>query len=88
MQPATDTPGGEAPAPPPDPNLILVLNLLVFGCAGYWLLGQKNKAILAGVLWVAGLTTCGVVSGLVAAFAAIDGYREANRLRTVRVEEA
>lgn len=68
-------PGGGAPDPPPDPNLIFILNLLLFGCAGYWLLGQRTKAIIAAVLWAAGLMTCGVVSGFVAAAAAIDGYK-------------
>jgi hypothetical protein len=58
-----------------DPNLILILNLLLFGCAGYWLLGQRTKAIIAAVAWVAGLATCGVVSGIVMAIAAVDGYR-------------
>lgn len=87
MQPDTRIAGGGAPVPPPDPNLVLILNLLVFGAAGYWILGQKHKAIIAAVAWVAGLATCGVVSGLVAAFAAFDGYREANRLAANPVEE-
>jgi hypothetical protein len=67
--------------PSPDPNLVLVLNLLVFGFAGYWILGQKHKAVIAAIGWVLGLFTCGVVSGLVAAAAAIDGYQQANRIR-------
>ena len=81
MDPQTPTPGGGTEVPPPDPNLIFILNLLVFGAAGYWLLGSKNKAIIALVLWIAGLATCGVVSGLVALAAAIDGFQQANRLR-------
>ena len=80
MEPQTPTPGGGAQVPPPDPNLVFVLNLLGFGCAGYWLLGQKHKAVIAGVGWVLGLATCGVLSGLVAAVAAVDGYQQANRL--------
>ena len=73
-----EQPGGGAPDPPPDPNLILILNLLLFGCVVYWVLGQRTKAIIAAVLWAAGLMTCGVVSGVVAAVAAIDGYRIAS----------
>ena len=61
MHPQNPNPGGGTDVPPPDPNLIFVLNLLVFGAAGYWLLGAKQKAVIAAVLWVAGLTTCGVV---------------------------
>jgi len=36
--------------PPKDPILILVLNLLVGGCVGYFMIGQKFKAIIALVL--------------------------------------
>jgi hypothetical protein len=71
--------GGGRPEPPPDPNLVFILNLLLFGCFGYWLLGQRVKAVIAAIAWVAGLVTCGVVSGLVALAAAIDGYREAKK---------
>lgn len=84
MQAGFEDSGGGAPAPSPDPNLILVLNLLLFGCAGYWLLGQRAKAVIAAVLWIAGLATCGVVSGLVALAAAIDGYRVAQLQLTPR----
>ena len=79
-----DNTGGGQPGPPPDPNLILVLNLLLFGCAGYWLLGQKTKAVLAAIAWFAGLSTCGVVSGLVMALAAVDGYMQAQELAAGR----
>lgn len=85
MDPQSPLPGGGTPVPPPDPNLVLVLNLLVFGAAGYWILDQKQKAVIAAILWVAGLATCGVLSGLVAAVAAYDGYQQANRLRAERV---
>ena len=86
MQSDSDWDGGGAPDPPPDPNLIFILNLLLFGCAGYWLLGQRLKAVLAAVAWIAGLYTCGVVSGVVMLVAAIDGYREASKeVRTVRM---
>lgn len=70
-------PDGDARTP--DPNLIFVLNLLFFGCAGYWILGQRTKAVIAAIAWLAGLFTCGVVSGLVMAVAAVDGYMEAKR---------
>ena len=79
MLPQVPSPGGGSPDPPPDPNLVLILNLLVFGAAGYWLLGARTKAVIAAILWIAGLWSCGVVSGLVALAAAIDGYREAKR---------
>ena len=72
--------GGGHPEPPPDPNLIFVLNLLLFGSFGYWLLGQRWKAVIAAVAWSAGLLTCGIVSGVVAAVAAVDGYRQASRM--------
>ena len=72
------------PGPPPDPNLILVLNLLLFGCVGYWILGQKAKAVIAAVAWCAGLMSCGVISGLVMAFAAVDGYMQAQELAAGR----
>jgi hypothetical protein len=75
-----DAPGADDTVRSPDPNLVLVLNLLLFGCAGYWLLGQRVKAVIAAVAWVAGLATCGVVSGIVMAVAAVDGYREAKKL--------
>ena len=63
-----------------DPKLVLILNLLLFGCAGYWLLGQRSKAVVAAIAWLAGLTTCGVVSGAVMAFAAVDGFMQAQQL--------
>jgi hypothetical protein len=75
LQPPVHDAGAGGDARSYDPNLILILNLLFFGCAGYWLLGQRTKAIIAAVAWVAGLATCGVVSGIVMAIAAVDGYR-------------
>ena len=33
--------------PPKDPILILVLNLLVAGCLGYFMIGQKMKGIVS-----------------------------------------
>lgn len=64
------------PTPPRDPVIVLVLNLLLFGCIGYFVMGQKQKGIAALVAWILGLATCGVVSGLVQIFAAIDGYQQ------------
>ncbi|HKO02155.1 MAG TPA: hypothetical protein VJ032_10700 [Thermoanaerobaculia bacterium] len=76
--------GGELiyPAQPPkDPILILVLNLLLAGCVGYFILGQKMKGIVTLVVWILGLASCGIVSGLVAVATAIDGYLQAQHLQ-------
>ncbi len=67
--------------PPKDPILILVLNLLLFGCVGYFMLGQKMKGITALIVWIVGLATCGVVSGIAAILAAIDGYLQSQQLQ-------
>ncbi len=68
--------------PPKDPVLIAVLNLIVAGCLGYFMIGQKMKGIVAVIIWVAGLFfTCGTVSGLVSVVAAIDGYLQAQLLK-------
>ena len=69
--------------PPKDPILILVLNLFVAGCVGYFMIGQKNKGIVAIIAWVIGLVPplCGTVSGLVSIVAAIDGYLQAQQLQ-------
>jgi hypothetical protein len=69
--------------PPKDPILILVLNLFVAGCVGYFMIGQKNKGIVAIIAWVIGLVPplCGTVSGLVCIVAAIDGYLQAQQLQ-------
>lgn len=67
------------PQPPKDPILVLVLNLLVAGGLGYIMMGQKTKGIVAIVLWLLGLFTCGIGSGLVAIFACIDGYMQAQQ---------
>ncbi len=89
---SSTTPSGSAPSgkggeivypqqPPKDPILILVLNLLLFGGVGYLIIGQKLKGITAIVLWVLGLATCGVGSGIVAIVGAIDGYMQAQQLQ-------
>lgn len=79
------TPGGGAliypEQPPKDPILVLVLNLLICGGVGYIIMGQKTKGIVAIVAWVVGLASCGIVSGLVAIVAAIDGYLQAQQLQ-------
>src|SRR5215510_6375015 len=69
--------------PAKDPILILVLNLLVAGCVGYFMIGQKNKGIVAVIAWVIGFVPplCGTVSGLVCIVAAIDGYLQAQQLQ-------
>jgi hypothetical protein len=83
-------PGGGGPSggelvypmqPPKDPILVLVLNLLVAGCVGYFIIGQKMKGIVALIAWVLGLASCGIVSGIVAIIAAIDGYLQAQQLQ-------
>jgi uncharacterized membrane protein len=67
--------------PPKDPILILVLNLLLFGCVGYFIIGQKMKGIAALVIWILGLASCGVVSAIVSIVAAIDGMMQAQQLQ-------
>jgi hypothetical protein len=67
--------------PARDPILVLVLNLLLFGSVGYFLIGQKFKGIIASILWVALLfSTCGVGTGIVAILGAVDGYLQAQQL--------
>lgn len=67
--------------PPKDPILILVLNLLLLGGVGYFIIGQKMKGIAAIVLWVLGLATCGIGSGIVSIVGAIDGWMQAQQLQ-------
>lgn len=68
--------------PPKDPVLIAVLNAVVAGCLGYFMIGQKMKGIVAVIAWILGLFfTCGTVSGLVSVVAAIDGYMQAQHLK-------
>jgi len=94
----TEIPTGTTPPPPPapgggdlvypqqppkEPVLILLLNLFVAGCLGYFLIGQKNKGIVAVIAWVIGFVPplCGTLSGLVGIVAAIDGYLQAQHLK-------
>jgi hypothetical protein len=68
--------------PAKDPVLILVLNLLLFGCVGYFMIGQKMKGIVAIVAdLVVGIPTCGIGVGAVAIVGAIDGYLQAQQLQ-------
>ena len=68
--------------PPKDPILIGVLNLVVAGCLGYFMIGQKIKAITTLVVFVVGaFVTCGVLSLLVSLAAAVDGYLQAQALQ-------
>lgn len=67
--------------PPHNPVAILFLNF-IGGCVGYFLIGQRNKAIVALIAWVIGFfpPLCGTLSWLVAIVAAIDGYLQAQHL--------
>jgi len=67
--------------PPKDPILVLVLNLLLAGCVGYFIIGQKMKGIVVLVVWCLGIIACGIPSGLVAIAGAIDGYMQAQQLQ-------
>jgi hypothetical protein len=68
--------------PPKDPILILVLNLIVAGCLGYFMIGQKMKGIVALVVWlILIIPTCGAGSGLIAVATAIDGFMQAQNLK-------
>lgn len=79
-------PGGGAliypQQPPKDPVLIAILNLVVAGCLGYFMIGQKMKGIVAVIAWILGLFfTCGTVSGLVSIVSAVDAYMQAQHLK-------
>jgi hypothetical protein len=66
---------------PADPVAVFVLNLFGAGGAGYWLIGQKGKAVVATVLFVAlAWPTCFSGSFLISGVAAVDGYLQARRL--------
>jgi hypothetical protein len=82
--PPTSPSGGDLiypQQPPKDPVMVLVLNLLVLGGVGYIIIGQKTKGIVAIVLWLLGLLTCGIGSGIVAIVGAIDGWMQAQQLQ-------
>jgi len=67
-----------------DPELIAALNLLPGAAGGYARLGQKKKAIAALIAWFVFLIppSCGVLSGVVSIIAAIDGYWQAQQLKS------
>src|SRR5436853_7865862 len=69
VPPPTPGKGGELvypQQPPKDPILILVLNLLVAGCLGYFMIGQKMKGIVSLIaVLVLAIPTCGAGSLLV-----------------------
>ena len=67
--------------PAKDPIVVMILNLLVAGGVGYIIMGQKTKGIVAIVVWLVGLIACGIPSGLVAIFGAVDGYLQAQQLQ-------
>ena len=68
--------------PPADPTIILLLNLLLFGGVGYLKMGQKMKGIVAIIAWIVLVVpTCGSVSFIIAAVAAVDGYMQAEALK-------
>jgi hypothetical protein len=68
--------------PPKDPTIILILNLLVFGGLGYIIMGQKLKGIVAIVAAIViGIPTCGIGTGAVCIFGAIDGMMQAQQLQ-------
>lgn len=68
-------------SPPKDPVLVLVLNLILV-CVGYFILGQWQKGLAAiGAALVIGIPTCGFGIGVVAVFAAVDGFMQAEQLK-------
>jgi len=83
--PPTTEKGGEIiypQQPPKDPILILVLNLLLLGGVGYFMIGQKMKGIVSLIaVLVLAIPTCGAGSLLVSVAAAIDGYMQAQQLQ-------
>jgi hypothetical protein len=75
-------PGGGSPEKAFDPVFICILNLFLGG-AGYLVVGQKIKGIVAIALCLILLfpPSCGTLSGVVAAIAAVDGYLQAEQVQ-------
>lgn len=74
--------GGKAihPANPPAPVIVLIANLVAG--AGYFLIGQTTKGILAVMLWfIVGIPTCGSGAGLLSILYAVDGFFQAKHLQ-------
>lgn len=68
-------------APPKEPVLILVLNLILL-CVGYFIIGQWQKGLVAiAAAFVIGIPTCGLGVGLVAVATGIDGFMQAQNLQ-------
>jgi hypothetical protein len=65
---------------PPDPVLVFVLNLFGAGGLGYWMLGQKTKAVIAIAVFIAlAWPTCFSGSLLVSGVTAVDAYLQARK---------
>jgi hypothetical protein len=64
-----------------DPVLVLILNLFAAGCLGYFRIGQKQKGIVAAIVFVALMfpTMC-MGSFAFSLLTAIDGYLQAKEL--------
>lgn len=60
--------------PDANPILFAVLNAFLFGAAGYFVMGQKKKAMItAAICFVVPVVTCGIASPLVM-FAWVTAY--------------
>jgi TM2 domain-containing membrane protein YozV len=83
-----------SPQPPPEPSgggkwshpiAVLIANLLGAGGAGYLLLGQKKKGVVAIVLFCAvGFPTCFAASYAISIVFAADGYMQAQHVEAGR----
>jgi len=62
-----------------NPILVFILNWFILGCVGYFMIGQKQKAIAAAVytcvLYIIG------IGALIPIITAIDGYQVATKLK-------
>jgi hypothetical protein len=61
-----------------NPILIFICNWFILGCLGYFLLGQKQKAI-AALIYTIVLSIIGI-GALIPIICAIDGYQVATKL--------
>jgi uncharacterized membrane protein len=62
--------------------VVAVLNLFLFGAAGYFLMGQTKKAIISvAIMLIAGPLTCFLVSSIYPWIAAYDGYLLGQKLQ-------
>ncbi len=70
---------------PPDPVLLFILNLFGAAGLGYWILGQREKAVIGFVLFAAlAYPTCFSASLLVSGVAAVDAYLQARQIEAGR----